>query len=437
MKKAQKVFALVLAACLLLSLTSCGKSVDSTIKKVNESADKATSFDMSYTFDCLGAIGNDTVTLTGRYSWMQSADNDLYEDIYNTAKIGDSWSSESLKMYCIDGTYYYEKDDNTYTCSEAILSPAQVPGQKFWPILAAAEKTADDDNMTCSVILTGEQLKTTMKELCYNIYSEVAPFAQWDQMSAEFTVKLNEAGYLENMQISAPDFGKALISLVGDGDVTCSDFDVTVMFGYYEVEPLTPDNMGSAQSAKAMESYGMAALIKDMVSANNEQQEIDAENEAAANFTAADLKLGDSVTLSCNGKNLKFTVPSDIKTYSSATQQSPTMVMIHHAIMESVAGSTKIEIGRATVESYFGDVYNQTKEVSANGISGRLYTVEEQSENYFGKTVVEKSIYFAADLGDGETILAIFVNPTFDISKGNLMDESMVQKLLDCCSIIQ
>lgn len=437
MKKAQRVFALLLAGCMLLSLAACGKSVDSVIKKVNESADQAISFDISYSFDCLGAIGNDAVTLTGRYSWMQSADNDLYEDIYNTAKIGDSWDSESLKMYCVDGAYYYEKDNNTYTCSEAILSPIQAPGKNFWPILATAEKTVDDDSLTCQVTLTGDQLKTTMKELCYNIYSEVAPFAQWDQMSAEFTVKLNEAGYLENMQISAPDFGKALISLVGDGDVTCSDFDVTVLFGYYEVQPMTPGNMNGAQPAKAIESYGMAALIEAMVGANKEQQEIDAENEAAANFKAVDLAFGDSVILSCNGKKLSFTVPAGMGVYSSATQHSPTMVMLIHDIMEGISGKTTIEIGRATLESYFGDLYNQTKEISANGISGRLYMHEKQEENFFGKTVVSKDIYFAADLGDGETVLVIFVNPSFDLSKGNLMDESMVEKLLACCSIVQ
>ena len=310
--------------------------------------------------------------------------------------------------------------------------------------MAAAEKGGDEKpndsgSLTCTVTLTGDDLKAALKELCYNVYKEIAPFADWASASGEFNVQLNEGGYLERIEISAPDLGKALISVgAGGQNVTCSDFDIDVLFSYYEeCDPIDPENPAGAKSAKAIDTYGMAALIKDMMGANEEQKEIDAENDAAANFTQVSVDKGASVTLSSNGKKVKVTVPADVKTFSSGTQHSPALLLITHDVMESVSGSTRIEVGRSTINDYFGDLYSQTKELSAGGFNGRVYVTEKQEENYFGKTVVSKDIYFAADLGDGETVFAIHVSPSYEVSKGNLMDESIVKKVLENCTLVQ
>ena len=438
MKKAHRITALIIAMVMLLSLAACGKKgVDEIIEEAQKNCASATGFNISYTFDCLGAIGEDGVSLTARYNWMQGADGDLYQDIYNTAKIGTSSEWESLSMYYTGGKYYYFTDETLYTCSEAIVAPIQAPGNEFWPILAAAEKVSDEKandagSLTTTATLTGDDLKAAIKELCYNIYKEIAPFADWTSASGDFTVQLNEGGYLERIEISAPDLGKALIvTASGDQNATCSDFDIDVLFSYYEeCDPIDPENPGSAKSAEAIDSYGMVALIKDMIGANEEQKEIDAENDAAANFTQVKVDKGASVTLSSNGKKIKVTVPANIKAFSSGTQHSPALLLITHDVMESVSGSTRIEVGRATLEQYFGDLYSQSKELSAGGFTGRVYATEKQEENYFGKMVVSKDIYFAADLGDGETVLAIHVSPSYEVSKGNLMDENVLKDIL-------
>ena len=444
MKRARKFLAILLAGCMLLSLTACGKkSADDIINEAQKKCAAATGFSGSYSFDCLGAIGEDGVSLEGRYTWQQGANGDLYQDLYNTAKIGTSSESESLRMYFTEGKYYYEKDETLYTCSEAIASPAQAPGTEFWPILAAAEKAGDEKandagSLTCTATLTGDNLKNVLKELCYNVYKELAPFADWASASGNFNIKLNEGGYLERIEISAPELGKALISVgAGGKTVTCSDFDIEVLFSYYEeCDPIDPENPAGAKSSKAIETYGMAALIKDMMGANDEQKEIDAENDAAANFTQVKVDKGASVTLSSNGKQVKVTIPADVKTYSSGTQHSPALLLITHDVMESVSGTTRIEVGRATLEQYFGSLYSQSKELSAGGFTGRVYVTEKQEENYFGKMVVSKDIYFAVDLGDGETVLAIHASPSFEVSKGNLMDESIVKKVLENCKLV-
>ena len=82
MKKAHRITALIIAIFMMLSLTACGKkSADDIIKEAQKNCASATGFTISYSFDCLGAIGEDGVSLTARYNWMQGADGDLYQDI--------------------------------------------------------------------------------------------------------------------------------------------------------------------------------------------------------------------------------------------------------------------------------------------------------------------------------------------------------------------
>ena len=106
--------------------------------------------------------------------WRQQSETsgNIYNDVMNTVRVGDAKLTERTVLYLSDGQYYFEKRE-TFVTSEPIVTMAPAPGRNFWPAFIAAEKINEDkDALRATVILTGEELRETMKEYCGNLYGE-------------------------------------------------------------------------------------------------------------------------------------------------------------------------------------------------------------------------------------------------------------------------
>lgn len=440
MRKYTKHMAVLLAICTCVMLfTACGApSLEEIAEEIAEKAKESESFDISYSFDALGSIDSAGVELSGRYTRQQSeTSGDIYEDIYNTAKIGEAYGREYLTMFRIDDSYYYE-DDATYICEEAIVDFQTVPGKNFWPIFISAEKQqVDEDDFSCTVVLAGDDLRETLKEFCYNIYTEVAPYADWSQIQGEIEADLSDAGYVEKMCISCPALGEIMMQTVDpSAAVSCTDFDIEIFISYYDPSVITPDGMDSAISTEPIAEYGMNSLLRFMMGENEEMEEIAREQEEAANFEPVTLDGEGSITFRAAGKTVVFDFPAGISMYDTVKQTEPGLAILTHDIFGDVTGRTIIQFQRGTAESFFHSLnldIGAAQDVSVNGVEGKLIVERVEEVNSFGKNICSEDFFFAAEMED--VVLGFRIETVYDQADAGIIDESIVSDLLGYCTI--
>ena len=438
MKKAMKFVSLVFSLCLCLCLLSgCGASVESVAEDMLKTANEDNSFDLICDYKCIGAVNDTAVSFSGS-DWRQQSETsgNIYNDVMNTVRVGDAKLTERTVLYLSDGQYYFEKRE-TFVTSEPIVTMAPAPGRNFWPAFIAAEKINEDkDALRATVILTGEELRETMKEYCGNLYDQVAPFVDWNAVSGEILVDMSEGGYVEEMKISCPEIGKSLIQLVdSSAEAKCTDFDIIIYYADVDKDILEPDEKAVAKEG-TLNEYGIASTIKTLMGENEEIQEVNDEREAAQNFVPETIEEG-SVTFSCNGVNVSFEFPSDIEFYIDLNHRELNLALMSHSVMEGgISGRTIVELVRGTPDDYLGGLRigtHTTKKVEINGISGRLITEKSSETNYFGQKVYEENYFFAADVGGA--VLGIRFESSYNENNTGIVSEDIISKLLNNITI--
>lgn len=421
MKKTMKFLSLIFCVALCMMLfASCGAGgFESVAKDILKKANETNSFDNSYNYKCIGTIDGTAVELSGSYWRQQSEESgNIYDDVSNRANIGEIWGREYLTLCFNDGQYYFTEDE-TFTCSTPIVSPEPTPGRNFWPIFLETERISEnEDALSCTIVLSGEQLRETIKEYCPRIYNDIAPFADWNSISAEIFVDLNEIGYVEQMEISCPDIGEVMIQAVNsDAEVKCTDFDITVYCTYGEHGILEPDDKAIATEGTAPEVYGMVSLMKYLLGENEEAEEIIEENEAAENFEPVTITEG-SVNLSCNGVNVSVAIPSGIEIYGGSINHIEAgYAIVSHDILSGDSGRTIVQLTRGTTDSFFSSLglsSSAAQDIVVNGISGKLITQTSTTVNTFGTEVISENYFFAADLGG--TVLGVRLEACCSVS---------------------
>ena len=439
MKKAIRFALLVLSVCLCMMLfASCGApGFESIGEELLKEANESNSFDNTYDFDCIGAINDTAVELEGMY-WKQQSETsgNIYDYIYNNARIGEVMGREFLTLYLSDGLYYFEEEE-TFTCVDRIVTEEPTPGRNFWKFFAEAEKlNADEESLNCTVTLSGDQLKETIKEYCPRIYNEVAPYADWNAISGDIFVDLSDLNYVEEMRISCPALGEIMIQTIDpEAAAKCTDFDIDIFCSYYDPEVIEPGDKAIAKEGEAPIVYGMNALIKFLMGENEEAEEIIAEEEAEKNFTPVRVEEG-SVTLSTNGVNVTVAVPSDIEIYSDINHIEADIALLTHDIMSGASGRTIVQLTRGTTDDFFqslGLKASAAKDAEINGIAGKLLTEKFTDTNFFGQKVYNENYFFAADVGGA--ILGIRFEGTYNENHVGVLSEETLHELMNYITV--
>lgn len=434
MKKYSKHIALILAICMCaMLLTACGTDVNGIAKDIMKTANDSKSFSISYDFNILGSVNSANVDLSGRYAREQSeSSGNIYESFNNQCKIGEAHGREYLSRFLIDGVYYCE-DDATYLCQEAVVDFHTVPGEKFWQTFISAEKQElNEENFSCKVVLSGDDLKELIKEFTYNIYTEIASVAQWNTMEGEVDLDLSEEGYVEKMTVSCPALGEVILKTFDESaTVSCTDCDINIYLTYTDPEVTKPTGIDSATNTSTVHFAGINALYKGIMDTYIELQEIEKEKEAAKNFVAVELKGEGSVTMTAAGKTAVLTFPSKMGIYSSLTQNEPGIVLLTHDIFKHLSGRTIVHFCRGTAESFYNSLnldISAAQDVEINGYKGKLITQKSTEQNYFGKTVCEENYYFVTEMD--KVILALRIEASYGQEHAGVINDNIVSDIL-------